>query len=355
MTHSQVATPAIESSHRLRVIALSAVAAFSLLLAAFWVAPSAHAAATPLVGTFKLKGGACSGGKITGTYLRMILPSGGPSGPYMSNSDSKCSDQSFTPLQPGTDGGLFGGSYQANPSPAFDSAGNARSGRVTAPARFYGTGFATSTNSVDPQTKTHVAAPRILTNGGVLSADLRAFSVSWNKQYFNQGSPKPSGAYPGNTRAATGTYNASTGAFTLNWTSQVVGGPFDKFTGQWHLEGQFVPANGTSTGSSGSGGTGGTGTGSTGTGGAAGTTGGATGSVTPGADPSTAPGGTAADSTTAAGATTQVGTTRNVVTKDGWKASPVVIGLAAGIAVLGFGALIALQLLGRRKQEEATA
>jgi hypothetical protein len=350
MTHSQVATPAIESSHRLRVTLLAAIAAFSLLLAAFWVAPSAHAAAAPLVGTFKLKGGSCSGGKITGTYLRMILPSGGPSGPYMSNSDSKCSDQSFTPLQPGTDGGLFGGSYQPSPSPAFDSAGNARSGRVTSPARFYGTGFATSTNSVDPQTKTHVSAPRIFNNGGALTADLRAFSVSWNKQYFNQGSPKPSGAYPGNTRAATGTYNASTGAFTLNWTSQVVGGPFDKFTGQWHLEGQFFPAKGTSTG--GSGGSGGSGT--TGTGAAAGTTGGTTGSVTPGADPSTAPDGTAADQTTAAGAATQAGTTRNVVTKEGWKASPVVIGLAIGIAVLGFGALIALQLLGRRK-EEATA
>ncbi|MCW2801626.1 MAG: hypothetical protein JWQ70_3098 [Aeromicrobium sp.] len=345
MTHSQVATPAIESSHRIRVIVLSAVAAFSLLLAAFWVAPSAHAAATPLVGTFKLRGGSCSGGHISGTYLRMILPSGGPSGPYMSNSDSKCSDQSFTPLQPGTDGGLFGGSYQPNPSPAFDSAGNARSGRVTSPARFYGTGFATSTNSVDPQTKTRVSAPRILNNGGALSADLRAFSVSWNKQYFNQGSPKPNGSFPGNTRAATGTYNASTGAFTLNWTSQVVGGPFDKFTGQWHLEGQFFPAKGTSTG----------GSGTTGTGGAAGTSGGTSGGVTPGADPSTAPDGTTADQTTATGAAAQAGTTKTIVTKDGWKASPVVIGLAAGIAVLGFGALIALQLLGRRREEEATA
>jgi hypothetical protein len=321
---------------------LSFVAAASLLLAAFWVAPDAHAAPTPLVGTFKIRGGSCSGGHITGTYLRMILPSGGASGPYMSNSDSKCSDQSFTPLQPGTDGGLFGGSYQATPSPAFDSAGNARAGRVTSPARFYGTGFATSTNSVDPQTKTHVSAPRITNNGGVLSADLRAFSVSWNKQYFNQGAPKPNGSYPGNTRAATGTYNASTGAFTLNWTSQVVGGAFDKFTGQWHLEGTFIPAKGTSTGGSG---------GTAGAGGGAGTTGGTTGGVTPGGDPSTAPDDTAAGQTTAAGAATQAGTTTKIVTKEGWKASPVVIGLAAGIAVLGFGALIALQLLGRRKEE----
>jgi hypothetical protein len=68
--------------------------------------------------------------------------------------------------------------------------------------------------------------------------------VTWNNQYFNQGSPKPDGSYPGNTRPATGTYDAGTGAFTLSWTSQVQGGPFDKFTGQWHLAGRFVPSSG---------------------------------------------------------------------------------------------------------------
>jgi hypothetical protein len=345
MTHSQVGTSPIESPARnLRAALLSVAAAAALLLACFSFAPSADAAPTTLVGTFKLRGGSCSGGHITGTYLRMILPSGGANGPYMSNSDSRCSDQSFTPLSPGSDGGLFAGAYQPSPSPAFDSAGNARAGRVTAPARYYGTGFATSTNPVDPQTKTRVPAPRITVHSGTLRADLRSFSVSWNKQYFNQGSPKPNGSYPGNTRAATGTYNASTGAFTLNWTSQVIGGPFDKFTGQWHLEGQFIPAKGTSTG----------GSGTTGNGGAAGTPGGTSGGVTPGSDPSAAPDGTTADQTTAAAAATQAGTTTNVVTKDGWKASPVLIGLAIGIAVLGFGSLIALQLIGRRK-EGATA
>ena len=35
----------------------------------------------------------------------------------------------------------------------------------------------------------------------------------------------------------TGTYNADTKAYTLDWTSQIVGGPFNNFSGHWHLEG----------------------------------------------------------------------------------------------------------------------
>lgn len=224
-----------------------AVVAAGLVLAAstvgLVVAPAAEAAGgSALVGTFALTPGSCAGGGVSGTYLRMILPSGGPSGPYLSNSDSRCGDQSYTTLNPGTEGGLTSGSYQPQPSPPFDAKGNALAGTITAPAQFYGTSFATSANKVDPQTKRSVGAPSVTASGSTLHADLRGFAVTWNSQYFNQGSPKPDGSYPGNTRPATGTYDATTGAFTLNWTSQVVGGPFDKFTGQWHLQGVFHPA-----------------------------------------------------------------------------------------------------------------
>lgn len=227
---------------RTRIVAAALAA---LVAAAVCVcAPAQAYAATALTGTFTLTPGSCGGGAATGTYLRMILPSGGPSGPFMSNSDSTCGDQSYTPLAPGSDGGLISGGYQATPTPAFDASGNARAGRITAPVAFYGTSFATSSNPVDPQTHAAVGAPQVWANGSSLTADLRAFSVTWNNQYFNQGAPKPDGSLPGNTRAATGTYDAATGAFTLQWTSQVVGGPFDKFTGLWHLTGRFVPASG---------------------------------------------------------------------------------------------------------------
>jgi hypothetical protein len=174
----------------------------------------------------------------------MVVPSGGPTGPYVSNNDSTCSDKTYTPLAPGTDGGLVTGSYQAEPDPAFDGSGNSLAGRITKPALFYGVAFSTSTNATDPQTTTHVSTPSISAASGKLSGDLRAFAASWNRQEFNQGAPKPDGSSPGNTAAPSGTYNSATGAFTLDWASQIQGGPFNNFTGQWHFEGTFTPTQG---------------------------------------------------------------------------------------------------------------
>jgi hypothetical protein len=75
-----------------------------------------------------------------------------------------------------------------------------------------------------------------------LSGDLRAWEATWNKQDFNQGSPKPDGSTPKLTTPAHGTYDATTGAFVLEWTSTIVGGPFNEFTGSWHLTGTFRAA-----------------------------------------------------------------------------------------------------------------
>lgn len=317
-----------------------------------------RAAGTALDGTLRLDAGSCAGGKATGTYFRMILPSGGTSGPYMSNSDSRCSDQSFTPLSPGTDGGLRVGSYQPIPSPAFGADGDAKANRITAPQAFYGTSFATATNPTDPQTRTEVPAPRLTVSGSTITGDLRAFSVTWNNQHFNQGAPKPDGSLPGVTRTPAGTYNAATGAFTLDWTSQIVGGPFDKFTGQWHLEGRFVPTAGSAPAQIGPAGHSGTASGASGSHGAAGT--GTSPGTSTGGTSSTAPGTAPAPAVPAAGIAPLTGTpaaaaaaagtttTTDTITQQDWSVSWPVIWLAGGIAVLGFGALIALGLVGRK-------
>jgi hypothetical protein len=39
------------------------------------------------------------------------------------------------------------------------------------------------------------------------------------------------------TRPVTGTYDAKTKTFTITWYSAIVGGPFNGFTGYWHLQG----------------------------------------------------------------------------------------------------------------------
>lgn len=207
------------------------------------LSPSAHATSAgggaQLTGTFRATAGSCSG-SVAGSWFQMLSPAGSP----VSNSDSSCSDKSYTPLSPGSDGGLVTGSYQADPSPAFDGSGNGLAKRIFEPTKFYGVEFAVATDPTDPQTATAVAAPSIYDSGGSLSGDLRAFTVSWNNQHFNQGSPKPDGSRPGKTSGPTGTYDSATGAFKISWTSQIVGGPFNNFTGTWQIEGTFVPASG---------------------------------------------------------------------------------------------------------------
>ncbi|MFE3190365.1 hypothetical protein ACFXHA_15230 [Nocardia sp. NPDC059240] len=199
-----------------------------------------HATAEPaaLNGLFGLAPGVCANGVVTGSFFRMILPTGDAGGPFLQNSDSGCSDQTVTPLSAGTDGGLVSGSYQPQPAAAFDGAGNAQSGRVTTPVRFYGVDFATATNPTDPQTGSGTGLPQLFSDGGRLSGDLSSLGVTWNNQVFNQGSPKPGGGLPGKTSQISGSIDAS-GNFVIEWTSQIVGGPFNNFTGLWHLAGQY--------------------------------------------------------------------------------------------------------------------
>jgi len=224
-----------------------------------------------LIGLFRLSPGTVSGTKINGTWFRMLQPGGNPtSGPYMINADSPADGGQATLLQPGASGGLRTGGYQSQPTPGFDGGGNSLAGAITAPTKFFGVKFSISTNETDLQTKTKVAPPTVLDNNGKLTADLSSWAASWNNQNFNQGAPKPVSSTqaqaPGQQQAerawdwvsqkwleaapkssvsgggATGTYDAKTGVFVLEWTSHIDGGPFSGFTGLWHLEGTFEPS-----------------------------------------------------------------------------------------------------------------
>ena len=195
-----------------------------------------------LVGTFKLSPGACTGETVTGSYFRMIFPGGSvASGKFFDNPDSACDDKTYTLAVPGAQGGLVTAHYQSNPTPAFSAQGGALANGIVEPQSFTAIDFSIATNKVDPQTNRTVPPPSINVTAGKLSGQVEAWSASWNKLYFNQGSPKPDGTRPGLTTPLSGTYNAKTKAFVLNWTSQVVGGPFNGFTGDWHLTGTFVP------------------------------------------------------------------------------------------------------------------
>jgi hypothetical protein len=202
------------------------------------------AGAKELVGVFKIDPGTCdANGPVTrGSYFRMIQPNGKPGeGPYVPNGDSPCGDKTWAPMKPGTDGGLRTKAYQPYPDPAFDEKGNGTFSSVTQPTTWFAVTFAIATNEKDPQTGSGTSLPKVMVEDGKLSGDLSAYAAAWNKQHFNQGAPKPGGDRPGLTVGPTGTYDEATKAYELDWSSQIVGGPFNNFTGVWHLEGTFEP------------------------------------------------------------------------------------------------------------------
>ena len=196
-------------------------------------------AGSSVTGLLGVNAGTCAGSTPAGSYFRMVTPAGQVGkGPYVTNADSTCADKSVTLLSPGTDGGLRLGAYQPQPSPPFGSGGNAAATAIVTPTGFFAVKFGVSTNPKDPQTGSAVPAPKATRNGTTLTVDLQAWSVGWNHQEFNQGAPKPGAG----GAQATGTIDPATGAYTLDWTSKIKGGPFNGFTGMWHLTGTLHTA-----------------------------------------------------------------------------------------------------------------
>jgi hypothetical protein len=198
----------------------------------------------PLVGTFWIAGGACNPvtKAVSGSYFRLIFPKGNVhTGFFFQNSTSPCFDKSYTTIFPGTQGGPVTGTFQPGPTRAFARNGDARARAIMLPVPFAGIDLTLSTQSIDPQTRQAVPAPTIRVTGGRISGNLEAVSAAWKNIYINQGSPKPGGLRLGLTVPVSGRYNTRARAFVMDWTSQIVGGPFTRFIGQWHLVGKFVP------------------------------------------------------------------------------------------------------------------
>jgi hypothetical protein len=203
-----------------------------------------------LNGTFELTPGAYDAGTgaVSGSWFEMFDKDQVP----LENNNSPLGDTDYTPLLPGADGGLQTFAYQPRPSPAFSGpiiggkeTGSALASAIMQPQSFFGWNFSTVTEEIDPQTAAADPKPEIIDDDGQLSGQITAWSVGWNGEWFNQGSPKPNAAepYPEGTKALTGTYDAATGHFVLEWQSLIVGGEFKEFRGFWHLEGTFVSSS----------------------------------------------------------------------------------------------------------------
>jgi hypothetical protein len=216
------------------LIGLPLVAAAVLAVGPVGAAPTG---AKSLTGTLKLTAGSYSHGSAHGTWFRMIISRDRPKKAYLPNPDSKARDKTYTLGRPGADGGLTTGRFQPHPNPAFDRKGNARANRIIKPSPFTAIDFSVASLPQDPQSKTTVAAPSASVDGRRLTVRLPGYTAEWNKQFFNQGAPKPDGS----GSPATGTYDPKTRRFVLTWTSKIAGGPFNGYSGLWHLEGTFSP------------------------------------------------------------------------------------------------------------------
>jgi hypothetical protein len=204
--------------------------------------PTTPSTGVPMLGLFKLTAGSAPLGQSpSGSYVEMLNGSGGA----LPNLSSPSPNKNFTTFAPGVIGGLSTVAYEPAPSPAFalGTSGNALADDIVQPVGFEATNFSVDTNAKDVQTGQADPIPQIYDNGGTLSGQITAWDAQWNGQSFNQGTPKPDGTSPAATTALSGTYDPTTGAFTLTWRSQIVGGPFNGFSGLWHLAGTFVPAS----------------------------------------------------------------------------------------------------------------
>jgi hypothetical protein len=198
----------IASRFTSRIVTLSALAiGASLALVATPASATTAPAAQPLNGLFRV---------AAGSYFRMIYPGGGK---YFKNPYSAEANKTYTSIVGGTDGGLRTGVLQPAPTPAFDHHGNSLAGRIIRPTDFAGINFGLATKGT---------APVISVSGARLSGQVKGFTAEWNNLSFSQGGQ------------VTGSYNTQTHVYVLTWSSPISGGPFNGFTGSWHLTGTFV-------------------------------------------------------------------------------------------------------------------
>jgi hypothetical protein len=238
-------TPAISPTRALP-LALSLAATLVVGAGALVFGTGRAAAATPLSGTLAIAPGKYVPAKhgkaahYTGSYFRMLLP--GATDKYFRNPNSKAKDKTYTLFIPGSQRGLRLGSFQPPPTPAFASDGFALASSIVKPMEFAGIDFSISTAPTDAQSGQSDVPPSLSVTGNQVSGNFSAWTAEWNSIYFNQGAPKPgSEPFPGPTKPVIGTYDSRTKAYQIIWYSLIVGGPFNGFTGYWHLQGIVVP------------------------------------------------------------------------------------------------------------------
>lgn len=222
----------------------SIAARVALLVTLAGCGASSAPAVQPLSGTLRLNGGVCSSatGRPTGSYLVVISA---VTGKIVPNRAGGCANPDYTPLTPGTDGGLILGQFQGEPAPTFDAGRNSLASRIIQPVIFDGLrlGLATSARYEQSGNSPDAAfpVPRAQLVKGVLNVDLRSLVFS----YGGRGNSTCAetlgrGCYELGSFKAAGIYDPVSRHFVLDWVSS------GAFTAkgdsmETHLEGTLVP------------------------------------------------------------------------------------------------------------------
>jgi hypothetical protein len=195
-------------------------------------------------GLFAPTAGSCttSDARPSGSYLIVISAAADKA---VKNPKSRCANHDYTPLRPGTDGGLALGRFQSLPNPVFDAKRNSTAGKVFAPVDFgaFAIGFATTPRDEQdaPSGAPTYPVPAATVSGSTLNVDLRSLVVTY------AGPPNSTcrqssglGCWELGSRSATGTYDAATRHFVLDWFAGQSFTPKGDSV-EVHLEGTFVP------------------------------------------------------------------------------------------------------------------
>jgi hypothetical protein len=220
-----------------------------VVLAAAGCSGGSHGATSDssrLNGLFRIAPGVCTDGTglPTGSYLIVLSAA---TNHAVKNPHGGCKNPGYTLLRPGTDGGLITGEFQDVSGATFDSNANSRADRIIAPTRFgrFSFGFATNPRDEQDAATGNVAFPRpqAIVSGTALRVDLRSLVVSYaGNANTTCATSFGVGCWELGSENASGTYDAATGHFTLQWfTGESFTPKGDSI--EVHLAGTFVPSS----------------------------------------------------------------------------------------------------------------
>ncbi len=220
----------------LGLVSLSAVSLASAHAAPNGVAPGA----LELQGTFRLAHPSCAGGSPRGSYLSVTFGTRA-----IKNPQSSCADGAYTLLSPGSHG-LSTQTFSPASDAEFNSHGSAVANTIAEPTTFAGhvLGLVSSTDNLQdaPTGPAEFALPQVYLVNGKLVADLRSVQVLYNgPDDASCAQAAGQGCWLVGAERATGTYDARTHAFTLDWFSGQSFTP-DSAGTIVHLAGTFVGA-----------------------------------------------------------------------------------------------------------------